>query len=371
MPALSLAPTLSLLAAFGRVPASRPLHTWLRTTGYKLRPPRPVPYSGRATPATDALIRSGRSKAGHRAILLHEIRPGDRPTIVLGGFVPDATEQVFLLRGELLRQGSVHYFNYPLHGFDLDLLCAQLEDLVNDLAHRAGTPPVILAVSFGAGLAIEWLRRTRALGRIAPIGGLVLISPVTCVEDLIAPGSAKATTLLGRAIQPYLKNDNEYRPEHIEKSRGIFIRMFEAGAKNRAALSALMTRNELVRLRSTVINTIQAIDQTGAAERIQALCRLPVPTSALSSDQLPLTNAPTLILYAEKESAVLQEAAPGRFLLSNAHQLLFPDSRHLVISNPKGDPVQHASLIFHYFNFRGPILAFFGQLKSRNLLQIA
>lgn len=364
MPALSIAPALSVLAAFGRVPATRPLRTWLRTTGYRLRPPRPLPYStggGRAVDPTGA----------HDATLLHEARPGGRPTIVLGGFVPDAPEQVFLLRGDLLRHGSVHYFNYPKSGFDLDRLRAQLDELVLDLAQRAGTPPVILAVSFGAGLAIEWLRRLRAEGRTAPIAGLVLISPVTCVDDLIAPGSAKPTTLLGRAILPYLSGDDGFSPAHIEKSRSIFIRMFEAGAQNKTALASLMTRAELLRLRDAVIATINGIDRRGAAARIRALRQLPAPTAALSDDHLPLCEAPTLILYAEKESAVLQAAAPGRFVLTNAHRALFPDSSVLTVSNPRGDPVQHASLIFHYFDFRAPIVSFYARLKGRKLLQVA
>lgn len=366
MPALSIAPALSVLAAFGRVPAARPLRTWLRTTGYKLRPPRPLPYvtaaGGRTVPTTgDA----------HLATLLHEPRPGDRPTIVLGGFVPDAPEQVFLLRGDLLRHGSVHYFNYPKSGFDLDRLCAQLDDLVHDIAHRTGTPPVMLAVSFGAGLAIEWLRRARAAGRSSPLAGLVLISPVTCVDDLIAPGSAKPTTLLGRAIQPFLSDEDGFNPAHIEKARSIFVRMFEAGAQNKTALAALMTRAELLRLRDAVIGTINGIDQAGATARIRALRLLPAPTETLSGDHLPLCEAPVLILYAEKESAVLQAAAPGRFVLTNAHRALFPDSRVLTVTNAKGDPVQHASLIFHYFDFRAPIMAFYARLKGRKLLQVA
>ncbi|MFH1496326.1 MAG: alpha/beta hydrolase [Verrucomicrobiota bacterium] len=364
MPALSIAPALSVLAVLGRVPASRPLRTWLRTTGYKLRPPRPLPY---VTGGTRAVATAG----VHEATLLHEARSGDRPTIVLGGFVPDAPEQVFLLRGDLLRHGSVHYFNYPKSGFDLDRLCVQLDELVQDLAARAGTPPVILAVSFGAGLAIEWLRRIRAAGRSAPIAGLVLISPVTCVADLIAPGSAKPTTLLGRAILPYLADEGEFRPEHIERSRSIFVRMFEAGAQNKSALAALMTRAELLRLRDKVIATINGIDRQGASARIRALCQLPVPTEALAGDRLPLCEAPTLILYAEKENAVLQAAAPGRFLLTNAHRTLFPDSNVFTVSNSKGDPVQHASLIFHYFDFRAPIVSFYARLKGRKLLQVA
>lgn len=85
------------------------------------------------------------------------------PTIVLGGFVPDATEAVFLLRHTLLRSGSLYCFNYPRRGFSNDLLFAQLHDLVDELVLPRGRPPVIFAVSFGAGLLIEWLKRARAV----------------------------------------------------------------------------------------------------------------------------------------------------------------------------------------------------------------
>ena len=158
------------------------------------------------------------------------------PTIVLGGFVPDSTEQVFLLRRFFLRTGNVYYFNYPHLGFSLELAYAQLDDLVAELAAR-GQPPVIFGVSFGAGLALEWLRRTRVAGRAAPLAGLVLVSPVACVEDVFAPGAAKPATLLGRALKPFL-GGGPASAAAVEKSRTIFARMFEAGAQNRASLRA-------------------------------------------------------------------------------------------------------------------------------------
>src|SRR6185436_14842903 len=108
-----------------------------------------------------------RNLAGPRqsATLLREHRFGATPTMVLGGFVPDSTEQVYLLRGFLLRHGSVYYFNYPRGGFSPELICAQLDDLVEELSLIHGQRPVVFAVSFGVGLVLEWLRRTRAASR--------------------------------------------------------------------------------------------------------------------------------------------------------------------------------------------------------------
>ena len=79
---------------------------------------------------------------------------------------------------------------------------------------------------------------------------------------------------------------------------------------------------------------------------------------------LPLSDAPTLILYAEKEGAVITESSPTRFVFEKAHRAYFPHSDCRRVSNPTGSPVQHASLIFHYFNFLPPIAGFYRQLKT-------
>jgi pimeloyl-ACP methyl ester carboxylesterase len=162
MPVLSLTPALTLLAAFSRFSPAQPVHTLFRAAGYRLRPPRPRPFVPVVTAAQSALLASGAAEPRQRAIVLREERLGATPTIVLGGFVPDSTEQVFLLRGYLLRRGSVYYFNYPRGGFSPALICAQLDDLVAELHTLHGQRPVILGVSFGAGLALDWLRRARA-----------------------------------------------------------------------------------------------------------------------------------------------------------------------------------------------------------------
>ncbi|MBK9990552.1 MAG: hypothetical protein IPP19_07435 [Verrucomicrobia bacterium] len=106
----------------------------------------------------EVLVRCG-AGVHQAANILHEQRKGPVPTIVLGGFIPDATEQVYLMRGFLLKHGSIYYLNYPQHGFSIDLLLAQLDDLVEELAEAHGQRPVVFAVSFGCGLGREWLAR--------------------------------------------------------------------------------------------------------------------------------------------------------------------------------------------------------------------
>jgi alpha-beta hydrolase superfamily lysophospholipase len=372
MPALSFAPALSLLAAFGRVSPAQPLRTLIRTTGYKLRPPRPLPHTPFIRKAQDAVLGSGTAGPHQLATLLCEQRKGGSPTIVLGGFVPDATEQVFLLRGSLLSRGSVYYLNYPRNGFSADLLFAQLDDLVHELVRFHGTPPVVFSVSFGSGLVLEWLRRTREAGRHAAIAGAIFISPIGCIEDLLAPGEAKPATLLGRAVKPYLDSaDGQVDPRQIEKTRTIFSRMFGAGAQNKATLATLMTATELRQLHGAIMETIARVDTRGACERMGALRAFSSPSDYFSQRLLPLTEAPVLILFAEDEDAVIDSRSPTRSAFNTAHRAYFPNGTCHTLANPGGAPVQHASLIFHCANFLPPITRFYGALKTRKFLQVA
>lgn len=372
MPALSFAPAFSLLAAFGRGLPAQPLRTLIRTTGYKLRPPRPVPHTPRIRAAQDAVLGSGAAGPHQLATLLCEQRKGAVPTIVFGGFVPDATEQVFLLRGSLLNKGSVYYFNYPRNGFSADLLFAQLDDLVAELATLHGTPPVVFSVSFGSGLVLEWLRRTRAAGRHADIAGAIFVSPIGCIEDLLDPSAPKPATLLGRAVKPYLDSpDGEIDARQIEKTRTIFSRMFGAGAQNKAALAALMTPGELQHLHGAVMDTIARVDGRGACERMAALRAFVSPAAYFSPRLLPLTEKPVLILFAEEEDAVIDAGSPTRFVFNTAHRAYFPQGVCQTLANPGGAPVQHASLIFHCANFLPPIARFYRGLKARKFLQAA
>jgi pimeloyl-ACP methyl ester carboxylesterase len=364
MPALTLSPALSVFAALTRFTPPPPVHTFLRATGYRLRPPRPLPHTPARTPARDAVLAAATAGPHQLATLLVEKRPGPVPTIVLGGFVPDATEQVFLLRGFLLKHGSVYYLNYPRTGFSLDLICAQLDDLVAELNSVHGQRPVLFGVSFGAGLILEWLRRALLAGRTPALGGTVLVSPVACAADIVAPDEPKPTTLIGRALKPYLDAAHgQVAPGVIEKSRVIFTKMFEAGAQNQASLRALMSGGELRHLHARVIAAIQSIDFTGACERLSALRQLPA-LSAWNGSPRPLSLAPTLVLYAEKEGAVLHERSPTRAALATTLSAFFPHGTVRIVGGGSS-PVQHASLIFHYFQFLPPVTAFYRGLKTR------
>jgi hypothetical protein len=370
MPALSFAPALSLLAAIQRVSPVRPLRTFMRAAEERFRPQTLARHEPATRPAEQALL--GRAGAGlhQRATILREAGRGRLPTIVLGGFVPDPSEQVFLLRRMLLRHGDVYYFNYSPQGFSTELACAQLDDLVSELVAN-GQLPVVFSVSFGGGLALDWLRRTRLAGREAPLAGLVVVSPVTCADDVVAPGAGKPATLLGRALKPFL-GGGEVAESTVEKSRTIFLRMFESGARNKTALSILMTSEEFTRLRGAVMGTIGRITQGGACERVRAMAAMLPPPAYFSNAVLPLTTAPALVLFAENEDGVLDPGSPARFALQTAHRAYFRNGRvQQVAALPGSPPVQHASLIFHVFEFLPHLADFYGKLRHSRMRSAA
>ena len=371
MPPFSLAPVISLLAQMGWAAPTHPIRTLLRSTDYKLRPPQPRPWVPVVRWAQQAVLAGGRAAPHQLAGVLCEERKGTVPTIVLGGFVPDPTEAVYLLRGFLLRQGSLYYVQYPRRGFSIELLFAQLDDLVEELAVRHGRCPVILSISFGGGLVLEWLRRARLAGRPPGLGGLVFVSPVACVADLLAPGESKPSTLIGRALHPFLAMAEPAGPAVVARSRGLFLKMFEAGAQNRRTLRTILTKSELLSLHAAIEDSLHRTNETGACERVQALRALAGPGEFSMSALGPLSQAPALVLYAEKESSVLIEGSPTRAAFATMRQAMFPHSHEQVVTNPGGNPVQHASLIFHCFNFLPLLTSFYHGLKAGRSRQAA
>lgn len=342
----------------------RPLHTFFRTAEERFRPSRVAPYLPEVVRAQGELLGCGRAAAHQRATVLRERGRGRFPTIVLGGFVPDSVAQVFLLRRFFLQTGDLYSLIYPGGGFSLDLICAQLDDLVAELV-SAGERPIVFGVSFGAGIVLEWLRRQRVAGLAPSLAGVVLISPVACVADVIAPDAVQPATLLGRAVRPYLDPKVPASEAAVERSRMVFSRMFGAGAQNKAALRRLMTVGELEGLRASVIGTVRSITAGGARERVQAMVAMKSPTDYFQPGLLPLTNAPALVLLAEREDAVLDARAPSHFAFRNAHRAYFPQGTVQEVRAGAGEaPVQHASLIFHVFEFLPPLQAFYARVRG-------
>ena len=358
MPPLSILPVFSLVAQIGRQPTA-PLRIWLRATGYKLRPPRPVPHLPTVRTRQDRAQANDPVGLHQRADVLVERRPGPLPTIIVGGFVPDAADAFYLVRSGLMPHGSVFYLNYPRRGFSTVLFLAQLEDLIEEITHTGGGRPALIGVSFGAGLVLELLRQAAADRRELPLAGVILVSPVACAADLLDPAEPKPSTLLGRVIKPYLTTPLRTDDSLVEKARSVFLKMFESGANNKEAMRFVLTRPESLRLRDSVLSAINAIDATGAGERVRALAALPalsVPT--------PLFSGPALVLYAEKETSVLVQTSPTWREFRERCSAWFPRGRCLIVTNTPDHPVQHASLIFHCHNFQPHFAAFYRSLRN-------
>lgn len=366
MPNIGLLPVKRLIKSFDRISPPSNIRVFLN----RAKNPLQKAFTFDKHDATlrgrqDAVLASGEASLEQRCEIHKVARPGMHPTIVLGGFVPDSCESVFLLKDLFLKQGSIYCLSYPVSGFSLELLFAQLEDLVDEVTMRHGNAPVIFSVSFGSGVVLEWLRRRKQAGLTQSLGGLIMVSPVTCVDDLIDRGAQKPSTLLGRAIKPYLDPEGKVEQATVERSRTIFSKMFESGAQNREAVGSVMSGSEARWLRDRVMRTIQSIDFSGACERVRALKQMIAPDRYFDRSMLPLCEAPTLLLYAEKEDSVVTERSPARFVFETAHKAYFPRSRCLLVSNPGGTPVQHASLIFHHQNFRPALSAFYRSLRKR------
>ena len=68
---------------------------------------------------------------------------------------------------------------------------------------------------------------------------------------------------------------------------------------------------------------------------------------------------------------MLEAGSPTRFAFTTALPAYFPHGRLQRIGNPFGPPVQHASLIFHVFEFLPALSGFYPRLKSGKLRHAA
>lgn len=278
-----------------------------------------------------------------RCQLFREKGAGNIPTIVLGGFVPDATETVEFQRNLLRQHGSIYYFNYPRNGFNSEMFNAQLSDLIEDLSGRH-QKPLIMSVSFGCGLLFDFLRMAGE-DTHQSIRGLVLASPVICKDDLIRPTRDKGEGI--RILESNLKKIVAADPEnesdlkkHIERARRCFQALFSAGAENRA----LSLRH--LSIRKKIFDVIEHTSTRGGFERVLALRDFPFPSS-----QGSLFHGPVLVLMAENEEDILVPSSPTLELFRDAsrYRQIFPGSRvKTVRSGRSDDGVAHASLIFHH-----------------------
>jgi hypothetical protein len=297
------------------------------------------------------------------ARLYRERGAGNQPTIVIGGFVPDATEVVEFQRPLLKKFGALYYLNYPRDGFHLPMFQAQLADLVASLNLR-GERPVLLGVSFGAGLVAGFLRDALSREGLA-IRGVLFVSPVFCAEDLVRPDRERTggVRMLESNLRRILSAQDE-SPEaverQIERARRCFQGLFGLGAENRT-----LDRRHLA-IRDKIMAVIDRTPARGGFERTLAIQEFRQP-----SPDGPLFNGPVLTLLAEAEESLLVPTSPTLALCREPQQYhrVFPGGRCLTVTSRQADdPVAHASLIFHHQAYNPVISAWYRRFSAPSLM---
>lgn len=323
------------------------------------------PYLQRHRPRELALREQYHSLHAVRCRIYREKSAGSRPTIVVAGFVPDATEVVEFQRPILRSHGSIYYLNYPRNGFRQELFEAQLSDLIEELA-LGGERPVLMGVSFGAGLVVDFLRRApEALHD--KLRGLLLVSPVLCTADLIRPENRRTggVRMLESNLRKILKadpQDPEDLNRQLTRARRCFQALFEAGAENRI----LTTRHLAIRRR--IFDVLEHTSNLGGYERVLALRTFAEPDCSHT-----VFAGPTLVLLAEDEESILVPDSPTLRLCSDhdCFRMIFPEGKvRLVCSRDADDQVPHASLIFHQHCYNPRLETWLQKLHNQPLLAV-
>jgi hypothetical protein len=284
------------------------------------------------------------------------------PTIVLGGFVPDATEAVEFQRPLFKSYGSIYYINYARNGFSREMLFAQLADLIEEI-NLKGKRPIIFAVSFGCGLLNQFLGSESNSPGLR-IKGIVMASPVLCTEDLVRQEREKGegVRMLESNLKRILKSDStdaEDLDRQIERARRCFQALFEAGAANRP-----LNRRHLS-IRKQIMSAVTKTPAIGGYQRVLALkdCAPPDANRCIFA-------GPALVLLAEREEDILVTTSPTLSALKDHDKriALFPRGKvKTVYSTAFGDTVAHASLIFHQHCYNPLIESWYDKLLAPRL----
>ena len=281
------------------------------------------------------------------------------PSILLPGFLPDGNEAFFLLRKCFRKFGAVYYFNYPTRHFHKETIFYQLFDTIvqiNKRKFKAPGPkpaPFLIGTSFGGHMIvsfIKWLRE-RGLTERVHIRGLILISPVLCLEDIVDPHLQRQKTLVGRSVSHLLETDPgnpEAVSKNMQKAKSIMVKMFTSGRDLMNFESKDLI--PIFAIEDDVLNVFRQSeeDDVGYFTRFIELRKEP------PIQQRFLTGIPTLVLFAEGEGDVMTANSPTFHAFSQANPLrqIFPEGTvEFVHSNSSVRKVTHSDLIFQADRF--------------------
>lgn len=283
--------------------------------------------------------------------------------LLVPGLVPDGRETFLRQRKLFLSRGDASVATWPYAAFDLDAVLDGIHRFV-ERARAEKRKAVLVGVSVGGGMVLEYLRRRREAGDPPKLAGVVLVSPLASADDL--------SPVLKRLWTPIVADTGD-PARALEKGRSFFRQLAarSGGRTSKGALGALLGLfapggiEEIADapIRRRIETTLSLIPPSGAIERCKALRGLPgVESGERVRDGL--TDAPTLILWGSKERHTLDMEGPGSGILCRPDlaERHFESAEIHWIYTKKGEPVPHASLLKHHKAYAKPLRRFLKRL---------
>lgn len=287
---------------------------------------------------------------------------GPLHVVCLPGLVPDGPEAFMRQLGLLRRHGTVAVASWPTRRFDLERVIAAVGGELR-AGLRAGRTPVLLAMSFGGGVALEMLARDQARGAPPILGGLALISPLPSTADL----SAGLKRLL-RPIETAVDAGGDVVAA-LERGRAFFhglaLRAVGEPADGggwlgpmRALTPAGFAARRDRAIRDRILDGLNAIPAAGAVERVMAMRALRGLPAA------PLGDFPALVLWGSKERHTLDMDGPctGRLCRPDLAVRVLPGAEVHWVYDADGSPVPHASTLRHAAAFNRHLVRFLARI---------
>jgi pimeloyl-ACP methyl ester carboxylesterase len=281
--------------------------------------------------------------------------------LMVPGLVPDGEETFLRVRGHFLLKGDVSILTYPYRTFRIELLLEGIHKFLQD-CRRTKKRPLLVGVSVGGGFVLEYLRRAAERQESPDLSGVVLISPLSCPQDL-AP-------ILRRLWNPIVATEGDSTTA-LEKGRSFFRQLASKSARTssktvgwRKILQAFTPQGlgELMdaSVRARIEKTLESIPAQGAIARCLALRDL----RGLDATCAPLCTAPTLVLWGSKERHTLDIDGPGARILCRPDlaEKHFPDVQVQWVYGKKGESIPHASLLKHDKAFAPLLRAFLARV---------
>lgn len=295
---------------------------------------------------------------GAQSQIFRQAGGGRTPTIVIAGFLPDATESIEYQRDLLARYGDIYYVNYPRDRFCTEALFTQVCALIRHLNAR-GERPVLFSICFGSGLVAKLLqeRIVRPSESGGGIGGVVMVSPVLCAADMVrldGDGTGPAPMRERAARMFFLTDRHDGIEREVARARRVFGSLF----RRERATRLLSDRNAVIIAK--VLAAVHEITVTGYYERALAMKALTWPPASA-----PIYSGPALVLFAEDEDGVFVPTSPTLAALRtpSAAARFFPSAAiHEVASADEDDPVVHGSIVVHHRYFNPFITAWYDRL---------